>query len=105
MPIAKYRHKLKTSSGKDVFLVRTKLPVNRKLLGRTFIDGETHTTNEELARRFCEEFDYTVVLPEGHKGLQLAKGRRIVTDSEYGPEDGLLLDEDEDGNGVINDDE
>lgn len=105
MPIANYRHKLKTSSGKEVFLVRTPLPVNRKLLGRTFIDGETHTTNEELAKRFAEEFGYTVVLPEGHKGIKLAKSREVVTGTNYGKEDGFLLDEDEDGNAVVDDDE
>lgn len=104
MPIAKFRHKMTTSSGKPVFLIRTKLPVNRKLFGRTFIDGQAHTTNETLAVQFAEQFGYEVVLPEGHKGIKLAKGREIAVGENFGAEDSILFDEDEDGSGVLPDD-
>lgn len=105
MPIAKERHKLKSASGKPVFLIRTKVPKSRKMFGRPFIDGEAHTTNEELAKRFAEEFGYTVILPVGHKGIFLAPDEGSELGKDYKPDtDNFLLD-DEEGDGSLRDDE
>ncbi|MEM4218068.1 MAG: hypothetical protein QXZ09_08600 [Candidatus Methanomethylicaceae archaeon] len=72
MPIAPYRHNLKTQSGEPVFIVKSPRPVTRTLLGVKFYMGEGRTRYEEKAMRFDEEFGYTIILPEGHPGWTLA---------------------------------
>lgn len=97
MPIANYRHHLRTTNGEPVFLIETPLPVTRKFLGRTFVDGRATTTNEELARRFAEEFGYTVVLPEDYEGdLGMAEAPAVSLGTEY-QETGFVVEDDDAG--------
>ena len=96
MPIASYRHNMKTTSGKPVFLTRTPLPKTRKFLGRTFIDGQAHTTNADLAKRFLEEFQYEVVLPKGYRGpFDIAEGYKVEVGVEYREEGEVILGDDD----------
>jgi hypothetical protein len=93
MPIAPYRHNLKTASGEPVFIIKSPRPVTRVLLGVKFYMGEGRTRYEEKAMRFDEEFGYTVILPEGHPGWTLASPPPTYRGvNAYEPEGPYLVD-------------
>lgn len=95
MPVANYRHDLKTASGKPVFIIRTPVRITRRMLGKQFVEGECTTTNEQLAMRFAEEFGYEVILPKGHKGFKFAEAPAAERGQEYQEQASLIIEDDE----------
>lgn len=93
--IATYVHNETGKNGEPVFIIQTRLPKTRKFLGVPFLEGEGRTKFAEKAKRFDEEFGYTVILPKGFKPWTLAGPAPVAHASEYETENVRVLDEDE----------